>query len=114
VRTGDYFLGVRLEYNPLQNLTMKWWHAILMTTSFFVFIVSLTIELKVFSNETIAFISSGAFFIGLGEFANQSFQVGINPVTRITTKRDIRIHTFFGYLFDLIGIILILKGFKVF
>ena len=111
MRTGDYFLGVRLEYNPLQNLTMKWWHAILMTTSFFVFIVSLTIELKVFSNETIAFISSGAFFIGLGEFANQSFQVGINPVTRITTKRDIR---FFGYLFDLIGIILILKGFKVF
>ena len=60
--------------NPLSNLNMKWWHTVLLVASFTIFVLSLTVDMKISDNETIALISSGFFFISLGSFACQSFQ----------------------------------------
>jgi len=100
--------------NPFNNLKMKWWHAILLTASFIVFVLSLTTKFIVFDNETIAYISAGIFFISLGEFAHQSFQQKVDPYLRFKITREFRGHTFTGYILELIGIVLVLKSFKVF
>jgi len=100
--------------NPFNNLKMKWWHAILIVASFSIFVLSLTVKLIPFDNKIVAFISLGIFFIALGEFAHQTFQEAIDPVMRFKITKDIRGHTITGYILEIAGIILILKGFKLF
>ena len=100
--------------NPFNNLKMKWWFAILLTASFVVFVMSLSTKFIVFDNKTIAYLSAGVFFISLGEFAHQTFQEGIDPVLRFKITREFRGHSIAGYILEIIGIILILKGFKIF
>ncbi len=100
--------------NPLSNLKMKWWHAILIVASFSTFELSLFVKTVIFDNFIVALISLGLFFVGLGEFANQSFQCGIahdkNGAIIGTTERDVRTNTVAGYAFDLLGIALIAVG----
>ena len=100
--------------NPFNNLKMKWWFAILLTASFIIFVLSLTTKFVIFDNATIAYFSAGIFFISLGEFAHKSFQEGIDPFLRFKITKEIRGHSIAGYILEIIGIILILKGFKVF
>ena len=94
--------------NPLSNIKMKWWHAVLLAASFSTFELALFVKTVVFDNFTVALISLGLFFVGLGEFANQSFQCGIardkHGAILGTTERDVRINTVAGALFDLVGV----------
>lgn len=94
--------------NPLSNINLKWWHTVLMVVSFAIFALSLTVDMKISDNETVAFLSSGVFFISLGEFANQSFQERVGLNYKVT--KDIRINTFAGWVFILIGVYLLYRG----
>ena len=96
--------------NIFSNLKMKWWHAVLIVASFFVFTLSLTVKFVIFDNKTIAFLSSGAFFIALGEFAHQTFQVGFSKLHNLKITKDTRGHNLFGYILELIGIYLLFKA----
>ena len=100
--------------SPFNNLKMKWWSAVLLTASFIVFVMSLTTKFVAFDNTTVAYISAGIFFISLGEFAHQTFEEAIDPAFRFKITREFRGHSIAGYILEIIGIILILKGFKVF
>ena len=97
-----------MDNNPLSKLNLKWWHTVLLTSSFLVFILSLTVEMKVADNETIAFLSSGIFFIALGEFANQTFQHGFIPGYQVS--KDIRKQTYAGTILFIVGLYLLYKG----
>ena len=103
-----------LMEHPLQNLKMKWWHAVLIVASFSTFELALFVRTVVFDNFTVVLIALGFFFIGLGEFANQSFQEGIafdkNGKRIGTIRRDARVPVLPGYILDFIGLALILIG----
>ena len=96
--------------NPLKNLNLKWWHSVLMTISATMFIISLLVSLPSggIDNKTLQFLSSGVFFIALGGFANQTFQVGIGP--GFTTERDVTKVTPMGVVFILVGLYLLYRG----
>ena len=89
--------------NPLSNLNLKWWHTVLLTSSFFIFSLSLVVELVAFDNATVSFASLGLFFISLGEGANQSFQESFHP--RGTIRKDIRVVTLAGVALWIVGLI---------
>jgi len=94
--------------NPLSKINLKWWHSVLLVVSFTIFVLALTVDMKVSDNETIAYLSSGIFFIALGEFANQGFQQRVGP--NFTITKDVRQHTFAGYILIAVGIYLLYKA----
>ena len=100
-------------FNTLKNLNLKWWHTVLITISATIFILSLTVELKAFENETIAFLSSGFFFIALGSMASQSLQQGFlrSPFgdNGIVEKEIFKL-SFAGAMLYLVGVFLLYKG----
>lgn len=99
------------QISPLKSLKLKWWHAILISTSFFTFILSLTVKFVIFSNEDVALTSLAIFFISLGEFANQSFQEGIVRDSfgniKGTVSKDIRVPTVAGKVLWSVGLIIV-------
>lgn len=98
--------------NPLKNINLKWWHTMLLTTSFFIFVLSLTVKFVEIENTFISLVSAGTFFIALGEVANQSFQEGVATINgeKGHIHRDIRINTTTGSIFLAIGMIFIIFG----
>lgn len=98
--------------NLFHNLNMKWWHTVLLATSFFIFVLSITVELKGIDNLTLSFLSSGTFFISLGYFACQSFIQALATWrgTNGILEKDIFKPNIPGILLILIGIYLLFKG----
>ena len=96
--------------NPLKNINLKWWHTMLLTTSFFLFVLSLTVQFSTggLDNAAMQLLSSSVFFISLGGFANKTFQTSVGQGFSIT--RDISRITFFGTIFYIVGIYLLYKG----
>ena len=102
-------------FNTLQNLNLKWWHAVLLTITATIFILSLTVSLPDggVDNKTLQFLSSGAFFIALGSMANQSFQQGFyrSPLgDNGILEKDIFKLTFAGSILYLVGLYLLYRG----
>ena len=87
--------------NPLQNLNLKWWHTVLLTISFFIFVLSATVDMKISDNQTIAFLSSGVFFIALGNFANRDGYTLLRNKSKLTPA---------GVIFFLVGAYLLYRG----
>lgn len=98
--------------NPLSKLNLKWWFSVLMTVSFFIFVLSLTVELKVFTNEIVALFSAGTFFVALGSFANLTTQQGMAHLMGVTTKieKDAFKLSVAGVIFYIVGSLLIVAG----
>ncbi|MFK5937703.1 MAG: hypothetical protein QM497_04810 [Sulfurimonas sp.] len=87
--------------NPLKNLNLKWWHTVLLTTSFFIFVLSLTVDMKISDNETISFLSSSVFFMALGSFANRDGYTLQRNQSKITPA---------GTIFYIVGSYLLYRG----
>jgi len=94
--------------DPLKNLKLKWWHTILLTSSFFVFILSLTVEFIPIKNTAVMFFALGVFFISLGEVSNQSFKEGLikDNFGNIhgKTVQDVRVSTTVGKVLWTVGL----------
>ncbi|RYA23917.1 hypothetical protein CRU96_05780 [Malaciobacter halophilus] len=95
--------------NPLKNLKLEWWHTMLLTTSFFIFTLSLVVPFVAIDNIVVTLFSLGVFFICLGEVANKSSQEALHKskldgVVR-PIGRDIRVPTRAGKVLWIVGII---------
>ena len=55
---------------PLNNLKLDLWFKIFIAIGAFCFILSLTVDLKVATNEVISIISLGIMLFGVGEWIN--------------------------------------------
>jgi hypothetical protein len=91
--------------NPqLSSLKLDHWYKVIIAVSFTVFLANGCGYLPVYPTKETALLSSGCFFIGLGEWINHPLQTTILPLG-IATGHP-RNGTAIGYSFVLLGIYL--------
>jgi hypothetical protein len=73
-----------LPTETLQSLKLDAWYKVLITGGFALLIVSLFFEVKGITNTQLQLLAGGAFFIGLGIWANLGKQSWIKPPTAYT------------------------------
>lgn len=100
--------------NPLSNLILDYWYKVLMVVGFFVFLLAGLGLLSAFPIAPTVLISSGLFFLGLGEWINHPLQTefveanAYHPSGQLTGYP--RNNTPVGVLFALLGFSLIIYG----
>lgn len=94
--------------NPLNSLKIDHWYKIFPVIGTITLVLSLTVEVKVFDNITVAMISIGIIFVGIGEWINHPLQTGIIPGYKITSYN--RQNTFWGNAWDIFGLGIIIYG----
>jgi len=89
---------------------------VLITVSFFIFVLSLTVDMKISNNLTIAYLSSGVFFISLANFASLTVKQSIYRSFDIKGIIEQEIHklTFPSVIMYFAGGYLLVKGFFIF
>ncbi len=100
--------------NPLSKLELDYWYKVLMAVGFFVFLLSGLGLLSAFPLAPTVCISSGMFFIGLGEWINHPLQEKLMEATQYFPAGKItgypRNNRFSGVFFVFIGLVIIFYG----
>jgi len=100
--------------NPLSNLALDYWYQVLMVVGLVVFLLSGSGVLSAYPVAPTVSISSGLFFLGLGEWVNHPLQVkfvsanAYHPAGKITGYP--RNNSGHGILFVILGSALIAYG----
>ena len=92
--------------NPLSNLKIDRWYKILPVIGAVTLVLSLTVEMKVSDNLTVLVASIGVILFGIGEWINHPLQVRMVGAYKITSYN--RVNTFWGNLWSMFGVGLII------
>jgi len=97
------------------NLKIDRWYKVFVYLGGFVLVVSLFVEVRGITNAQLQLISSGFFFIGIGEWKNHKVASWIKPPNVYTgptalVQVPIRKADLFGICLDIIGLTLIILG----
>lgn len=92
--------------NPLENLKIDYWYKMLPVIGGLTLVLSLTTKMQVADNSTVALVSIGVIFIGIGEWINHPLQTAVGTGYQITSYN--RMNRFWGNLWDGMGAVLIL------
>lgn len=96
-----------MSENPLSGLKIDYWYKILPVLGAIGLIISLTTNVKIFDNETVALISIGIIFIGIGEWINHPLKERVHVSMRYKITDYNRSNTFWGNLWDVLGLLII-------
>ena len=101
--------------NPLEQLIIDHWYKAMLTLSTVLLILSLTVDIRVISNESLALLSTGLIFISLGEWINHPLQTALfNPLIDQTTTYKLtsnnRKPCRLGNLFNILGGLFVCMG----
>lgn len=99
---GDFFKELKLDA----------WYKVLMVVGAVLFVVALTVDVKVMTNSQLALLSGGFFFIGLGIWKGIMTEVGVLPPNVYRGGAWKVEHEFWrpelgGCLLDIVGIVLV-------
>ncbi|ABA60034.1 hypothetical protein C6Q28_10660 [Burkholderia multivorans] len=92
--------------NVLKNLTLDYWYKMLIPLALGLFVLAITVDLRVISNGSLVLLAIGLFMIGLGEWINHPRQEAIN----LHLNMKITLHRWkpkaWGIALDLAGAVL--------
>lgn len=99
----------------LKGLVLDRWYKVFVAVGAILFTISLFVDVKGITNPQIQLISSGLFFIGIGEWKNWKYQYLQKPPNVYTGPAallEVRVRQpdFLGIVFDLLGAILLIAG----
>ncbi len=95
--------------NPLKNMKIDYWYKALTVVGAVLFVFNGTSFSDRYPVVPLAFLSSGIFFTGLGEWINHPLRVrfiGPGAVARGHNRSPCRL----GIIFDILGVFLIVTG----
>jgi Na+-transporting methylmalonyl-CoA/oxaloacetate decarboxylase beta subunit len=101
---------MKVSQNPLSNLTIDYWYKLLPVIASVTLVLSLTVELQGVTNTFVQIASIGVIFIGIGEWINHPLQTKLAYNLKITNRN--RINTFWGNMWDVAGVGLVIYAFK--
>ncbi|PSY67335.1 hypothetical protein C7B16_04320 [Escherichia sp. 20412-1] len=95
--------------NPLENMIVDYWYKALTVVGAMIFVINGTSLFDRYPVVPLAFLSSGIFFIGLGEWINHPLRVRfLGP--GIFARGHNRSSCALGIIFDILGGCLIVTG----
>ena len=98
-----------MSQNPFSALKIDDWYKLLPVIGGVTLVLALTVEMRGVPNVLVQLVSIGVIFIGIGEWINHPMQTKIVPGFKITSH--IRLNTFSGNFWDLLGIGMIVYAF---
>ena len=102
-----------MEKGILSGLKLDHWYKVFVYAGLFLFIISLFLPIKGITNSELQLLSGGFFFIGIGEWLSWMMASKIKPPNIYTgpaalISYPIRKHTFLGWFFIILGIVMIM------